>query len=184
MRRIYHLGCVDGKLPSIVRHKGIYPLLKPNNMCSLSTAPPTCIYHRAIQHKSHACMEGPLWRLWIEVQSDASRCCDSMEFHIRHVGVCIMIIYRAAIGRLTVDKKLPQLPKYEPDEDEWEVIENLTSVLEVPELSCLNWILWLILHSDTNRQHSSSLKTQLLSLLLSLQWTSLIAISIRSLNKV
>ena len=95
-----------------------------------------------------------------------------------------MIIYRAAIGRLTVDKKLPQLPKYEPDEDEWEVIENLTSVLEVPELSCLNWILWLILHSDTNRQHSSSLKTQLLSLLLSLQWTSLIAISIRSLNKV
>jgi hypothetical protein len=39
--------------------------------------------------------------------------------------------YRAVIDRITVDKKLPQLRKYELDEDEWEVIENLTSVLEV-----------------------------------------------------
>ena len=39
--------------------------------------------------------------------------------------------YRALIDRITVNKKLPQLCKYELDEDEWEVIENLTSVLEV-----------------------------------------------------
>ena len=39
--------------------------------------------------------------------------------------------YRALIDRITVNKKLPQLRKYELDEDEWEVIENLTSVLEV-----------------------------------------------------
>ena len=39
--------------------------------------------------------------------------------------------YRALIDCITVNKKLPQLCKYELDEDEWEVIENLTSVLEV-----------------------------------------------------
>ena len=39
--------------------------------------------------------------------------------------------YRASIDHITVNKKLPQLRKYELDEDEWEVIENLTSVLEV-----------------------------------------------------
>ena len=47
---------------------------------------------------------------------------DMLEFALR---------YRASIDHITVNKKLPQLRKYELDEDEWEVIENLTSVLEV-----------------------------------------------------
>ena len=62
-------------------------LLKLDDMCSLFTAPPACICNCAIQHESHSCMEGPLWRLSIEVQADASWCRDLMELHIWYVRV-------------------------------------------------------------------------------------------------
>ena len=56
-----------------------------------------------------------------------------------------VLTYRAAIDKITADKAL-KLRRYELDNDDWVIIEDLVSVLEV---CCLHLLLYalLILHT-------------------------------------
>ena len=48
--------------------------------------------------------------------------------------LCFALRYRPAIDKITVDKKLSQFCKFELDDCEWKVVEDLVSVLEVVDV--------------------------------------------------
>ena len=48
--------------------------------------------------------------------------------------LCFALRYRPAIDKITVDKKLSQFRKFELDDREWKVVEDLVSVLEVVDV--------------------------------------------------
>ena len=48
--------------------------------------------------------------------------------------LCFALRYRPAIDKITVDKKLSQFRKFELDDHEWKVVEDLVSVLEVVDV--------------------------------------------------
>jgi len=54
-----------------------------------------------------------------------------MELYIQYNMLCFALRYGPTIDKITVDKKLPQLHKFELDNLEWKVIEDLISVLEM-----------------------------------------------------
>jgi len=85
--------------------------------------------------------------------------------------------YKEPFDRITSDKNLKQAKKYELDNEEWEIVSDLVSVLGVSYSSSLNIIL-LLMHSmcmggsSTRRLPYSSRKIRPASLLLYQQWIS------------
>lgn len=77
--------------------------------------------------------------------------------------LCFALKYRPVIDKITVDKKLPQLRKFELDDPEWKVVEDLVSVLEVlvdPTQTLLYQPRYSSLGSAINRPHCFSPEIQ------------------------
>ena len=55
-----------------------------------------------------------------------------------------VLTYRQAIDQITADKGL-KLRRYELDGDDWAIIENLVSVLEVSSFFCI--VCTILIHS-------------------------------------
>jgi hypothetical protein len=47
-----------------------------------------------------------------------------------------VLTYKAAVDKITADKSL-KLRRYELDNDDWEIIKDLVSILEVRHCRCL-----------------------------------------------
>ncbi len=85
--------------------------------------------------------------------------------------MCFVLKYRVPIDSITANKVL-KLRKYELDNEDWMIIEDLVDILEVGLTYLLNYCsIDATLHSNTRRLRFSSLATQRASQLLFRQWT-------------
>lgn len=89
-----------------------------------------------------------------------------------------VLAYKKAIDQATADKAL-KLRKYELNNDDWAIVEDLVSILEVHSLHFINYIhYWHIsIYRPTKRQLFSSLKMEQAFQQLSLLWADRTIIS-------
>ena len=87
--------------------------------------------------------------------------------------------YRCAIDQVTADKVL-KLRKYELDNDDWDIVEDLVAVLEVRHYHLTNYMhyLYIILYRPTKRLPSIFLKTEQALRVLSRLWINSMVTSI------
>lgn len=66
--------------------------------------------------------------------------------------------YKVAVNKITANKSL-KLRRYELNGDDWDIIEDLVSILKICHCHLLIYTLLTLIHRSTKKPHSSSHKT-------------------------